>query len=74
MTQARGDPVEQAVKGRGEPCQLVVRLAEAEPPVEVVLAPRLGLLRHQLHRAERGPQQPRCGGARDQQDRHREGE
>ena len=74
VTQARGDPVEQAVEGRGESCQLVVRLAETEPPVEVVLAPRLGLLRHQLDRAERGPQQPRGGGAGDQQDRHCEDE
>src|SRR5204862_7448268 len=46
VTQACGDPVEQAVERGAELGQLVVRLAQLEAAVEVVFAPRLRLLGH----------------------------
>src|SRR5207244_2008815 len=61
------EAVEQAVEGRGELGQLVVRGAQRESLVEVVLAPGGRLPGHATHRAQRGRQQP-AGGERDEQE------
>src|SRR5437763_14204142 len=53
VAQARGQAIEQPVERRTETSQLVVRRAEAEASVEILLAPRCRLLGHLRDRAKR---------------------
>ena len=63
VAEARGEPVEQAVERRGELGQLVVRLAEREAAVEVVLAPGRGLAVIACDRPQRRAEQPAAASA-----------
>ena len=68
VPQARGEPVEEPVERRGELGQLVVRVADGEPLVEIALAPRCGLSRHATHRTEVRRREQPARGDRDEQE------
>ena len=58
---AGSESVEKAVERGRELAQLVVRLAEGEPAVEVVLAPRRRLASHPRDRLQGRSEQPARG-------------
>ena len=58
MSQTCGEAIEQAVERRRQLRQLVVRWAEREAVVEMVLAPLCRLSRHSHHRSKRRAKEP----------------
>ncbi len=58
VPQARREPLEQCVEGRGKLRQLVVRLAEMKAAVEVVVAPCRRIVGHARYRQQRLSEDP----------------
>jgi hypothetical protein len=72
--QAGCDPVQQPIKDGGQPGELVMGLTQFKSPIQISLAPCLGLSGHPPHRGQRARDQPVGCDGDGEQDQRREGD